>query len=35
VDAVLSAPDIPEGVDGRVVESALHAVVVRTQVASL
>ena len=35
VDAVLSAPDIPEGVDGLVVESALHTVVVRAQVASL
>jgi hypothetical protein len=35
VDAVLSAPDFPEGVDGLVVESALHTVVVRAQVASL
>lgn len=35
VDAVRSASDIPEGVDGLVVESALHTVVVRAQVASL
>jgi hypothetical protein len=35
VDAVLSAPDFPEGVDGLVVEPALHTVVVRAQVASL
>jgi hypothetical protein len=35
VDAILSAPDFPEGVDGLVVESALHTVVVRAQVASL
>jgi len=35
VDAILGAPDFPEGVDGLVVESALHTVVVRAQVASL
>jgi hypothetical protein len=35
VDAILGAPDIPEGVDGLVVESALYTVVVRAQVASL
>ena len=35
VDAVLGAPEVPEGLGCLVVEAALHAVVVRAQVASL